>query len=145
VSGLPPDPRRIADLIAADTESWMGTDERVLEWAGRIAANGTGLAILSNMPESFRTPLVARHSSWLARFPVRIFSCDVGFAKPDAEIYALLLSRLGAAGDRVLFIDDNRVNIDGARRAGLRTIHYTSIDALDGRLLSELGLPPVLP
>ncbi len=139
--GKAPDAGLVAELVEADTESWMGTDQRVIRWAARIAETGKGIAILSNMPENVRAPLTERHASWLSRFPVRIYSCDVGCAKPDAEIYELLLSRLGVHADRVLFIDDNAANVDGARQAGLRTIHYTGIDALEAGLLTEMGLP----
>ena len=131
----------IAELIAADTASWMGKDERMVGWARQLVACGIQVAILSNMPAEMRAPIAERHAAWLSGFPLRLFSCDVGYAKPDPEIYKMLLDGVHLSGDRVLFLDDNAANVEGARRAGLRAILYTTYEALRLERLEELGLP----
>ena len=112
-----------------------------MQWARRIGERGLKLAILSNMPAEMRVPINERHAAWLADFPIRLFSCDVGCAKPDSAIFRMLLERLGVPADRVLFLDDSLRNVEGARRAGLRAIHFTTYDALRAEPLSALGLP----
>jgi putative hydrolase of the HAD superfamily len=47
---------------------------------------------------------------------------DVGVAKPDARIFEIACARLGLAPEHVLHVgDDPLLDVDGARRAGLRT------------------------
>ncbi len=47
-------------------------------------------------------------------------SYEIGSLKPDREIFDHVVTDLGVAADRVLFLDDNQINVDGARAAGLR-------------------------
>ena len=46
-------------------------------------------------------------------------SYRLGEVKPDEALYRLVLDDLGCPADRVLFLDDNEINVDGARRAGM--------------------------
>jgi putative hydrolase of the HAD superfamily len=139
--GREPTPALIAQLMAADVESWLGVDERMLAWARSVAARGITIAILSNMPSALLAALQAKHGAWLEEFPVRVFSCDVGCVKPGRAIYDLTINRLAVPADRVLFLDDKSENIEGAREAGMQTIHFTTADALAREPLDSLGLP----
>lgn len=40
--------------------------------------------------------------------------------KPDRDAFAQLVAELGVPAERILFLDDNAVNVEGARAAGLR-------------------------
>ncbi|MEL6981992.1 MAG: HAD family phosphatase [Actinomycetota bacterium] len=42
----------------------------------------------------------------------------LGAVKPDREIYDLVAAELTIEPDRILFLDDNQINVDGARAAG---------------------------
>lgn len=46
-------------------------------------------------------------------------SYRLGQVKPDEALYRLVLDDLDRPATEVLFLDDNRINVDGARRAGL--------------------------
>lgn len=46
-------------------------------------------------------------------------SYRLGLVKPDREIYERVATDLAVEPSRILFIDDNQINVDGARRAGL--------------------------
>lgn len=46
-------------------------------------------------------------------------SYRLGLVKPDREIFRRVAGELALAPERILFIDDNRINVEGARRAGL--------------------------
>jgi HAD superfamily hydrolase (TIGR01509 family) len=52
-------------------------------------------------------------------FDHRFLSHELGLVKPDREIFEHVLARLGCPADRVLFLDDNLINVEGARAAGL--------------------------
>ncbi len=67
-----------------------------------------------------------------------IVSGEEGLIKPDPEIYALTLQRLGnpAASD-VFFIDDSLKNIEAASALGFSTHHFTDAIALEKALVHE--------
>ncbi|MBM4267129.1 MAG: HAD family phosphatase [Deltaproteobacteria bacterium] len=46
-------------------------------------------------------------------------SHELGALKPDAEIFERVVRELGCPAERVLFVDDNQMNVDGAVAAGL--------------------------
>lgn len=47
-------------------------------------------------------------------------SFQLGMAKPASDIFDHAVADLGLRAEQVLFIDDNQINVDGARSAGLR-------------------------
>jgi HAD superfamily hydrolase (TIGR01549 family) len=54
--------------------------------------------------------------------PVRVYSSEVGYRKPDRRIFEAALSKLGATAREALFVGDLiKTDIVGARRAGMRT------------------------
>ncbi len=70
-----------------------------------------------------------------ANFP----SHEVGKLKPDADYFAHVVAALGCARERILFVDDNRINVDAAARFGLVAHHVRSFPALEATL-AELGV-----
>jgi len=63
----------------------------------------------------------------------------VGKLKPDAEYFEHVLAELGVPAQRVLFIDDNTINVDAAARMGM---HARRVEGVDGARAAfrELGL-----
>jgi putative hydrolase of the HAD superfamily len=51
-------------------------------------------------------------------FDFRFLSFEIGVVKPDRELFDRVARMLPAPPDRVLFLDDNAINVDGARAAG---------------------------
>jgi len=67
-------------------------------------------------------------SPMAALFDMVLFSCDVGFAKPDREIYEHCLEALGLPAKHCVFVGDGGSGeLPGARRAGLKTIFVSGI------------------
>jgi HAD superfamily hydrolase (TIGR01509 family) len=58
-------------------------------------------------------------------FDAIVISAEVGVAKPDAEIYRVMLEELGVEAEQAVFIDDFPENLAGARQVGMRAIHFT--------------------
>jgi putative hydrolase of the HAD superfamily len=102
-----------------------------------LRERGVRLAILTNNVREW-------HDAWRAKIPAvdELFELivDSGFEgtrKPEPEIYALTLSRLGLAARDCAFVDDVEVNVVAAREAGMQGIHFrdtaqviTELDAL---------------
>jgi putative hydrolase of the HAD superfamily len=58
-----------------------------------------------------------------ALFEGLVFSYREGCAKPDPEIYRILLHRYGLEASETLFIDDREDNIEAAGREGILAFH----------------------
>jgi 2-haloacid dehalogenase len=67
-------------------------------------------------------------------FDGRIISSDEGMKKPDEAIFQLLFERFGIHPATAIFIDDNKANTETAERLGLRSILFTSPEALRHQL-----------
>lgn len=106
------------ELTQLDITGWSRLDPETVELLDACAQAGSSLALLSNAPVSFAQ--FAERQPWARRFRERVFSGNVGMAKPDAEIFELLVTKLGVDPHDCLFLDDRPVNVDGARAAGLR-------------------------
>jgi FMN phosphatase YigB (HAD superfamily) len=67
-------------------------------------------------------------------------SYEFNARKPEPQVFTRLAQRYGIPAERILFIDDMPAYLDGARAAGLATIHFTSASALRAQLEAR-GLP----
>ncbi len=72
--------------------------------------------------------------SVITLFDAITLSCDVGFLKPQPEIYQKYLAKLGVAADEVVFVDDREENCAGARTVGMRAICYRNFEQLETEL-----------
>jgi epoxide hydrolase-like predicted phosphatase len=90
----------------------------------RDAQNGGyRTALLSNAPAGLRRHL-ARQGVDDVFDEIVVSGCE-GVMKPDAAIFERTLRRLDVLAEEALFVDDFRENVDAARRAGLRAIHFS--------------------
>jgi putative hydrolase of the HAD superfamily len=123
-------PPRLADLIKVDVASWMSFREEMWQLAAAAHAAGIRTAVLSNGIREVLAQLEIERPL-PAHFDVVVISYDVGCAKPDPRIYQIALDRLGVAARDALFVDDRVENIEGARRLGIDTLHFTSADRIE--------------
>jgi putative hydrolase of the HAD superfamily len=96
------------------------------------------LYLLSNINDSNYTFLetkfnVSRHFNEL------ILSHEVGYIKPEPEIYHEVLKRSGMAPHHCLFVDDLQPNVEGARAVGLNAFQFTGFDDLRVKF-NEFGI-----
>jgi putative hydrolase of the HAD superfamily len=118
----------VAALNEADLDSWTEVDEDMVALVGELADEGRTLGLLSNIIGDLVPRFEARHGGWLARFDARVYSCDIGVAKPDRRAYEICAERLGVAPADVLFFDDSERNVRAARATGMRAELFTSRD-----------------
>ena len=67
-------------------------------------------------------------------FEVVVDSAFVGTRKPEPEIYALTLERLGLPGEACAFVDDLEINVAAANELGFHGVHFTDT----GQAIAEL-------
>jgi putative hydrolase of the HAD superfamily len=97
-----------------------------------LRACGIKIAIVSNCTENTR-PLLAKLGVDALADAV-ILSCEVGSAKPAAEIFQCALDRLGVAADAAVFVDDQAGFCAGGMAAGVRAVQIVrdGVDGVDG-------------
>jgi 2-haloacid dehalogenase len=101
----------------------------------RVTGSGLACYALTNM-EAETYPGRRQRYDFLGWFKGTVVSGFEGIAKPDREIYQLLLERFGLDPAATLFTDDSRVNVAAAAQAGMDAVLYTG----PGAILSRLGL-----
>jgi putative hydrolase of the HAD superfamily len=108
-----------------------------------LKQHGLKTAILSNMGDSVLEN-IERNFAWIEDFDVLIWSYQHNLAKPEPEIYQLLLQKLGTAPEETLFLDDKPENIEAAQRLGIVALQFSTVDQLRSDLIAT-GLDASLP
>lgn len=106
-------------------------------------AAGIATAVLTNDLGRFHPPSWVARIGFLSRVGPIVDGSVTGLLKPDPGAYRLVLDVLRMPARRVLFVDDQPQNIDGADRVGLQTLWFDVTDPVESyRLLRErAGLP----
>lgn len=95
------------------------------------------LAVLSNSSRPELADYLAGRRGLAGLFDVVVSSAEVGLAKPEPAIYRLALKRLGVKPGEALFIDDLARNTCIAESMGIRSIIFTTPDALRRELEAQ--------
>lgn len=104
----------------AGADAWQLYPE-VLETLAALKQQGLTLAVISNFDSRLVKILDGLNIS--AEFGQIIVSSAVGYAKPQPEIFATALARLGIEAAQALHIGDSETNdLQGAQNAGLRAL-----------------------
>ena len=113
--------------IRSFQEAFWGGDDLDSELESFIGSlkNQYKLGLLSNAMDSTRKWLSEKYKI-LNLFDECVFSAEVKMAKPDAQIYQLILDRLNINPQDAIFIDDFIENIQTANQLGISTVHYRS-------------------
>ena len=83
------------------------------------------LCLLSNASSEFLRILLDKHG--LHDLLDHVFiSAEIKLTKPNREIFEYALGTLGFKAEECVFVDDNLINCEGARKAGLHAVHYES-------------------
>jgi glucose-1-phosphatase len=112
-----------AELVAqtgASVATGCFSNTNALHWHGRIAA----------------WPLAGL-------FDHRFLSFELGLLKPDTAAFAQVAGMLGVPAERVLFLDDNAVNVAGAAAAGFQAARAVGVDEARQRLAEAAVLSAI--
>jgi putative hydrolase of the HAD superfamily len=110
-------------------------------------AAGLRVGILSNELELFWGRPFMDRLEILRDVDVLVDATHTGILKPDPRAYRLALEELDTSAERVLFVDDQLRNVEGARRMGITTVHFdvAAADACFAAVRSLLGVEPQAP
>lgn len=102
-------------------------NEEMYDTVFELKENNIHVAILSNITPN-KVHLL-KEFGYYAPFETLILSCEVGLVKPDPRIYQLMLDRLQAAPEKILFVDDKQANVDAAESLGIKSHLFTTTSA----------------
>ena len=146
----------------SDTEFFVGlrgslgidvSDAQVLEgwnaiFAGEMpeiagllarAARRLPLYAFSNTNRAHEAHFSLAFAEVLGHFQKVFLSSTIGLRKPDAAAYDHVVREIGVPAERIVFFDDVKENIEGARARGLQAVHVSSTrDVADA--LAALGI-----
>lgn len=109
---------------------WSGWDAmkprpEMIAFISALRANGHTVGLVSNTVP-FTAGAIQERNGY-ALFAPCILSYEVGYAKPDIEIYQLLLQQLpDTKPHEILYVDDLEVCLAPAKQLGMHTILATS-------------------
>ena len=104
-----------------------------------LHAAGVPLVALTNWSaETF--PHATRTFGFLALFDDIVVSGEVGLAKPDPAVFALLRERVGRPLHECVFVDDSPANVAAAAAAGMDAVRFRDTGHLRDDLRAR-GLP----
>lgn len=135
--GVEVDEAKAGELTGIDVRGWLRRSPATVALIEELHEAGVPLALLSNAPSAFGRAVEGQ--PWSGRFRELVFSGDLGVAKPDAEIWKVLLDRLDAPAADCVFLDDRQDNVDAANLAGLAGLRWSGVDQVRARL-AGLGL-----
>jgi putative hydrolase of the HAD superfamily len=128
---------RIDGRLTSIADAWFGDRPVNQQWLDRLSQlrdQGVFIGMISNMVPAW-DEYWRRMVDPAANFDAVILSFQAGYRKPAREIFELAIGQSGVAAEHSVFVDDLPKNVDGARAAGWRAIHFTgaaaAIEALD--------------
>jgi beta-phosphoglucomutase len=96
-----------------------------LPWTRRLRTEGWRQAIASSAPAAnIEAALAALGASGL--FDALVSADEVGVGKPDPAVFLAAAARLGVPPARCVVVEDAPAGLEGARRAGMRSIGVLS-------------------
>jgi putative hydrolase of the HAD superfamily len=103
-------------------------DADAINYVESLRKKGYRVGLLSNVTEL--RAMYIKSLGVYALFDPLILSYQVGFSKPDPQIYKLLLAQLNLPPKLCIVIDNKKVNIDVAESLGMKGIVFTSLKQL---------------
>lgn len=129
----------VAEQVKEAVICWTAMLEPIsgtIEILAEVSEKDYNIYALSNYPAEGYEEARELFSFW-QHFDGLVISAREGYVKPEKEIYQILLQRYELEPEKTLFIDDNPLNIEGARKAGMRGIVFTGAGELREMLREE--------
>lgn len=110
-----------------------GEFPRTVELLKQVKADGYGVYGLTNWSAE-KFPIAFARFVCLKLFDGIVVSGEEKVAKPDPEIFRILLRRYGLDAGTCIFIDDSPANVETAAALGFNAIRFDNIDNVRARI-----------
>ncbi|MBC7708058.1 HAD family phosphatase [Polaromonas sp.] len=123
-----------------EVEAVCGTRPNLVEsGSGTAIKNIVMLDYIGELKPTYKIGLLSNiATNWITEkflspaeqqlFDAMMYSHTVGLVKPDPQVFKRMADELGVAPQDCLMVDDLEANCDGARAAGMQTVHYISFN-----------------
>ena len=147
------EPEVFAERIIAELQLPVGKEEFLTEFCTWSLKRLPGAVELVNrVPKVFvratlcntnalHWPALLQQEELLAGFDHHFASHLIGKIKPDAEAFEHVVDTLGCKPSEILFLDDSRLNVDGAKEAGITAFQVRGPVEAEEVLRSQGVLP----
>jgi epoxide hydrolase-like predicted phosphatase len=122
------------DFFAGDV-----MNESLVAYVKRLRQAGYRTGLLSNFGDDARHVWTEVYP-FIEHFDGLVISAEVGLMKPDPKIYHLAAESVRVKVEEALFVDDFIENIEGAKRVGMQTIHFTDPETVQQQLAALTGV-----
>ena len=136
--------RRLSDASGADVAA-DGLLQRMFDQF--VHAPAMSALVLRARRAGLRTGLLSNswgneypREGWDEMFDAIVISGEVGMRKPEPDIFAHVLSRLGVAPEQTVFVDDLAHNVAAAAGLGIIGVHHTAYDTTAAELEDLFGI-----
>ena len=106
------------------------------EWLSRLKAAGWKQAIASSAPR-VNVEMMLRVAGVDDSFDAIVSADDVTIGKPDPQVFLRAAAKLAVPPSRCIVVEDAAAGVEGARRAGMRSIGVTKNARLDADLFVQ--------
>lgn len=113
-------------ISAEERDIWNKWDNmrvrpEMIDLVNRLKKDGYKVGMLSNVIPN--TEREIRKNGGYDAFDFLVLSCEVGYAKPEKEIYEIAMTNLeGIAPGEVVFLDDQATCLEPAKALGMETV-----------------------
>lgn len=124
--------KKAPDYETQIQEFWDRTVESIRqrpyakEWIKELKADGRRVYILSNYSKRTYDLTCQNGLDFLPLADGALFSFEVGYVKPEPEIYHKLMDKYSLEPAECLFIDDNAINLEYPAKIGWQTVLFRS-------------------
>ena len=99
------------------------------EWVAGLKAAGWRQAIATSAPRANAEVMLAA-LNMTSMFDALVVAEDVSHGKPDPEVFLTAAARLGVPASRCIVVEDAAAGIEGARRAGMKSVGVNARQSL---------------
>lgn len=125
-------------IICENVHDMLGRRDYAIPWIQDLKKKGYGVYYLSNF--SRKAEVECAHTlDFLPYMDGGILSYQEKVIKPEPEIYQILIDRYHLIPEQCVFMDDKPENCEGARKAGMHTIVFTTKEEAE-KELGKLGV-----
>lgn len=106
----------------------VSLNNSIISLSKNLFKKGISLGILSNI-EPVVYSVVSSLTS-LDHFKYKFLSFEIGYLKPEFEIYDYIIQNIPFPKEELFFIDDLKDNVESARSSGMDAVQYFDHDVL---------------